>query len=112
MHSIFMPMDLPESSDQLERDLAATRDELAQLDRRDAQLESALRDVEHDMRRCADALERSGWRSVESEALNALLLESRGAIVDDRKKIRARRTQLAERLAMLRKRLNEGDRDG
>lgn len=107
-----MLMDLPDSPDQLERELAATEDELARLDRRDAQLESALRDVKHDMRRCGDALERSGWRSVDAEARNALLVESRGAIVDDREKIRARRAQLTERLAMIRRHLDEGDRDG
>jgi septal ring factor EnvC (AmiA/AmiB activator) len=104
-------MNLPTSSAELMRDLAAVQAELAQLDRRDAQLQSALADVEHDIRRCNDKLERAGWRSVEAEALGGLLVESRVAIVDDRDKIRKRRAQLTERLTAIRKRLDEDARD-
>lgn len=105
-------MELPESSDELEREVASIRAELAQLDRRDAQLRSALEDVEHDLRRCNDSLERSGWRSTEAEARNLLLRESRRAIVDDRDMIRARRARLTERLNTIRHRLDEGGHDG
>lgn len=105
-------MELPESPDVLERDLAATRDEIATLDRRDAELRSALDEVEHDLRRSGDALERSGWRCVEGQTRNALLEESREAIVDDRKRIRARRAELTERLAAIIRRLDEDDHDG
>jgi septal ring factor EnvC (AmiA/AmiB activator) len=111
MHSILRLMDLPESDHELERDLAATRDELVELDRRDAQLESALDDVEHDIRRCRDTLERSGWRSPEAQARNVLLIESRAAIFDDREKIRHRRAELSERLAVISRRLGEDNRD-
>lgn len=111
MHSIFLRMDLPDSNDELERDLAATRDELAQLDRRDTQLTSALDDVEHDMRRCSDALERSGWRSADAQTRNALLIESRDAIVDDRERIRHRRAELSERLAVISRQLGEDNQN-
>lgn len=104
-------MELPESSDALERDLAATRDEIATLDRRDAELSSALDEVEHDLRRSGDALERSGWRSVGAQTRNTLLEESRGAIVDDRERIRARRAELTERLAAIIRRLDQDDDD-
>lgn len=111
MHSIFMSMDLPKSADELERDLAATRDELAELDRRDAQLESAMDEIEHDMRRSHDALVRSGFRSNEAQSRSDLLEKSREAIVDDRDRIHARRVQLTERLATIAKRLDEGGLD-
>ena len=104
-------MDLPESSGELARDLEATRAELAQLERRDAQLQSALDDVEHDLRRSNDALERSGWRSADAESRNDLLLESRKAIVDDRDKVHARRSLLTERLTTIVQRLEEGGHD-
>ena len=104
-------MDVPESSGELARDLEATRAELAQLERRDAQLQSALDDVEHDLRRCNDALERSGWQSSEAESRNDLLLESRKAIVDDRDEVRARRSLLSERLTTILEHLEKGGHD-
>jgi septal ring factor EnvC (AmiA/AmiB activator) len=104
-------MDPPISSHELVREMAATRAELAQLDRRDAQLQSALHDIEHDLRRCNDSLERSGWRSIEAETRNVLLVESRRAILDDRDLIRARRVQLTERLNTIMHRLDEGGHD-
>ncbi len=103
-------MNLPTSSDDL-RDLAAIQAELDRLEKRDAELQSALDDVEHDTRRCNDALERAGWRSGEAEARSAWLSESRRAIVDDREKNRALRAQLSERLALVRMRLNENEHD-
>jgi predicted nucleic acid-binding Zn-ribbon protein len=88
-------MNLPTSSDDL-RDLAAIQAELDRLEKQDAELQSALDDVEHDTRRCNDALERAGWRSGEAEARSAWLAESRRAIVDDREKNRVLRAQLTE----------------
>ncbi|GMQ75453.1 MAG: hypothetical protein BMS9Abin01_0703 [Gammaproteobacteria bacterium] len=89
-------MNLPTSSDDLPG-LAAIQAELDRLEKRDAELQSALDDVEHDTRRCNDALERAGWRSGEAEARSAWLAESRRAIVDDREKNRVLRAQLTER---------------
>ena len=105
-------MDLPESSEELVQELAKTEAELAELDRREVQLQSALDDVEHDLRRCNDALERSGWRSVEAQARNTLLTQSRTAIVGDRDRIRDRRARLSEHLTLIRQRLNEGEQHG
>lgn len=99
------------SSDDLTRDLAAIQAELDRLEKRDAELQSALDDVEHDIRRCNDVLERAGWRSGEAEARSAWLAESRGAMADDREKNRALRAQLTERLALVRKRLNKNEHD-
>ena len=76
------------------------------------ELSSALEEVEHDLRRSGDALERSGWRSVEAQTRNALLEESREAIVDDRERIRARRAELTERLTAIITRLDEDHLDG
>jgi predicted nucleic acid-binding Zn-ribbon protein len=103
-------MNLPTSSDDL-RGLAAIQVELDRLEKRDAELQSALDDVEHDTRRCNDALERAGWRSGEAEARSAMLGESRRAIVDDREKNRALRAQLTERLALVRIHLNQNEHD-
>ncbi len=100
-------MNLPTSSDELSRNLAAVQAELDRIEKRDAELRSALEDVEHDSRRCNDALERAGWRSGKAESRSAMLAESRRAIVDDRERIRALHVQLTERLTLLRKRLNE-----
>ncbi len=100
-------MNLPTLSDGLSRDLAAIQAELERLEKRDAEMQSALDDVEHDTRRCSDALERAGWRSGEAEARSTWLTESRRAIVDDREKNRALHAQLTERLAQDRRRLNE-----
>ena len=100
-------MNLPILSDDLSRDIAAIQAELERLEKRDAELHSALDDVEHDTRRCNDALERAGWRSGEAEACSTWLAESRRAIVDDREKNRELHGQLAKRLALVRKRLNE-----
>ena len=104
-----MLMDLPETFDELEQELATTRDELARLERHDAQLEIALDEIEHEMRRCSDALVRSGFRSVEAQSRGNLLEKSHGAIADDRDRIHARRAQLTERLAMIQRRLDEVD---
>jgi len=97
------------STEALRRDLAAIETELIDLDRRDAQLQSALEDVAHDTRRCNDTLERSGWHSVESEARGAMLLERRRAIVDDQERNRIRCAQLIERSSTIRQRLNESE---
>lgn len=93
------------------RSLSAIEDEITRLDRREAQLQSALDDVEHDIRRCNDEMERAGWRSLEAEARGSMLAESRRAIVDDRETNRVRRTELTERLASIKQRLNEGVED-
>ena len=100
-------MNLPTSSDELLRHLAAIQIELDGLEKREAELRSALDHVEHDSRRCHDALERAGWRSEKTEARGAMLAESRRAILGDREKNRALHAQLAERLALVRERLNE-----
>ncbi len=102
-------MNAPASTEALRRDLAAIETELIDLDRRDAQLQSALEDVEHDARRSNDALERAGWRSIQAETRGALLAENREAIVDDRKRIRLRRESLDERLKEIRQRLKENE---
>ncbi len=105
-------MNLPTSSDELSRNLVAIQAELDELEKRDAELRSALDDVEHDNRRCNDALERAGWRSGKAEARGAMLAENRRAIVDDRERNRALHVQLSERLALLQKRLDETLRSG
>ena len=102
-------MKRPVSLEELRRDLAAIEAELVVLDRRDAQLRSALEDVEHDTRRSNDALERAGWCSAEAETRGTLLAENRDAIVDDRERNRVRREILIERLGAVRQRLNESD---
>jgi len=104
-------MNFPTSSDELSRNLVAIQAELDELEKRDAELRSALDDVEHDNRRCNDALERAGWRSGKAEARSALLAESRRSIVDDQERNRALHAQLTERLALVRKRLNENTHD-
>lgn len=88
----------------------AVRAELEQLDRRDAELAAALAEIEHEARRCNDALERTGWRSGESEARAGLLEESRRAIMADRESIATRRRALEKRLAGSGER--PGDKDG
>jgi septal ring factor EnvC (AmiA/AmiB activator) len=98
--------------DELSRDLAAVQAELDRIEQRDAELRSALADVEHDGRRCNDALERAGWRSGKAEARGAMLAENRRAIVDDRERNRALHAQVSERLALLQKALNETLRSG
>ena len=97
---------------ELSRSLAAVQAELDRVEKRDAELRVALADVEHDGRRCNDALERAGWRSGTAEARGAMLAESRRAIVDDRERNRAMRAQLIERLTLLQKRLNESPGSG
>lgn len=97
------------SLEEFRRESAAIEAELLVLARRDAQLQSALEDVEHDARRSNDALERAGWRSIQAETRGALLAENRGAIVDDRKRIRLRRESLDERLKQIRQRLKENE---
>ena len=100
-------MDLSPTSAGLRHERAAIEAELATLGRQEIELRSALNDVEHDMRRCNDALERLGWSSREEETRRDLLLESRASIVRDRETIRDRRTGLEERLANILRRLNE-----
>lgn len=102
-------MGSPAPFDHLLRDVESILAELGRLDRRDAELESALRDVEHDSRRSNDALERAGWRSAEAETRGELLADNRKAILSDREKIRAQRKALNERLAVARERLQETD---
>ncbi len=104
-------MNLPTLSGDLSRDPAAIQAELDRLEKRDAELQAALDDVEHDTRRCNDALERAGWRSGEAESRSAILAESRGAIVDDREKNRVSHARLTQRLSLVRKRLNEDAHD-
>ena len=104
-------MDSPSSSEALRRELAAGRDKLARLEKRDAELEAALADLEHEARRCSDALERAGWRSREAQERSELLTEGCRAIVRDREKNRALRRQLHRRLALLRERAGEGGFD-
>lgn len=87
------------------RDLETIRAELERVEARDAELQSALDGVEHDARRCNDALERAGWRSAEAETRSRLLAESRDAIVADRERLRTERQRLEERLARTRERL-------
>lgn len=78
-------------------DLEAIQAELERIEKRDAELRSALDDVEHDTRRCNDALERAGWRSGEAEARGGLLAESRAAIVSDREQLQEARRRLMRR---------------
>lgn len=105
-------MNLPTASGDPLQDLEAIQAELDRLEKRDAALRSALEDVEHDTRRCNDALERAGWRSGEAEARGSLLAESRKAIVADREEILELRRRLTERLALTRKRLRGEGHDG
>lgn len=100
------------SSNRLRREMDAIEVELAELDRRDAQLRSALGDLEHDLRRCTDALERAGWHSGEGEARHGMLSENRKAIDSDRALIRTKRAQLRERLQSIQKRMTEDERNG
>jgi predicted nucleic acid-binding Zn-ribbon protein len=100
-------MNVPPSSDDLSRDPAAIHAELDRLEKRDTELQAALDDVEHDTRRCNDALERAGWRSGEAESRSAILAESRRSIADDRERNRVLHAQLTQRLALIRKHLNE-----
>jgi septal ring factor EnvC (AmiA/AmiB activator) len=95
------------SPNELSHDLADIRAKLDRVEKRDAELRSALADVEHDGRRCNDALERAGWRSGKAEARGAILAESRRSIADDRERNRVLHAQLTERLALIRKHLNE-----
>lgn len=98
--------------DDLSRNLAAVQAELDRIEKRDAELRSALAEVEHDGRRCNDALERAGWRSGKAEARGAMLAENRRAIVHDRDRNRALHRQLSERLALLQKPLDQTVRSG
>jgi len=100
-------MTSPASSEALLQAIAAARSELDGLVKHDAQLANALDDLEHESRRCNDALERSGWRSATAEARGAMLAENRAAIALEREKIRTLRAQLSARLERLEKRLHE-----
>ena len=107
IHSILLAVNPPTPPNTLSCDLAEIRAKLDRLEQRDAELRSAQADVEHDGRRCNDALERAGWHYRKVEARGAMLAESRRAIVDDWERNRALRAQLIEGLALLQKRLNE-----
>lgn len=104
-------MDPPRTQLELRRQQSAIETELTGLARRDAELRSALIDLEHDLRRCNDALERLGWSSRSDEARRDLLLESRAAISRDREKTADRFSELERRLARIRQRLVEDTRD-
>ena len=100
-------MDFPPTSSGLRRERAEIESELATLERRELELRSAMYDVEHDMRRCNDALERLGWSSREDESRRDLLLERRASIVRDRETVRERSSELEARLTSIRQRLEE-----
>jgi len=87
-------MKLLRTSDESLQDPKAIQAELDRLEERDAELRSALEDIEHESRRCNDALERAGWRSSEAEARGSLLAESREAIVADREELQELRRRL------------------
>lgn len=87
-------MKVPATSDESLRDSKAIQTELDRLEKRDAELRSALEDIEHESRRCNDALERAGWHSGEAEARGSLLAESREAIVADREELQKLRRRL------------------
>ena len=91
--------------------MASGQAELARLEKRDAELGAALDDLEHDARRCADALERAGWRSGKTEARSAMLAEAVRSIKRDREENRRLRRQLGRRLALLRERAAESNPD-
>ena len=97
----------PSASGDPSRDLEAIQSELDRLDKRDAQLQAALEDIEHDTRRCNDALERAGSRSGEAEARSTMLDENRRVIAADRQSNEALRRESNSRLALTRKRLQE-----
>lgn len=99
------------TSPALQRERAVIEAELETLGRRDAELRSALDDVEHDMRRCNDALERIGWSSREEEARRDLLRDNRAVIAREREMIGERRAQLVKRLSAIEQRLDEEIRD-
>lgn len=105
-------MNLPASSDALLRELAVTQAELERLDKQNAQLQTALEEIEHDSRRCNDSLERAGWHSAQAEARGAMLAECRREILRDQEKNRALHVQLTERLARIRTCLHEDGHDG
>ena len=104
-------MSLPTEIGSLLRDRSRIRSELERLERRDAELRAALDDIDHDARRCRDALERTGWRSAQTEARGSLLEENRKAIVADLARNREERDALASRLDAVRERLQEQGRD-
>jgi predicted nucleic acid-binding Zn-ribbon protein len=87
-------MKLLGTSDEFLQDPKAIQAELDRLEERDAELRSALEDIEHESRRCNDALERAGWRSSEAETRGSLLAESREAIVADREELQELRRRL------------------
>ncbi len=87
-------MKLPAARGDRLQDLEAVQAELDRLEKRDAELRTALEAVEHESRRCNDALERAGWRSGKAEARGGLLAESRAAIVADRQALGDTRRKL------------------
>lgn len=100
-----LSMDHSASSNALLRELAAIKAELARLEKRNGELGAALDEVEHESRRCNDALERAGWRSGKAEARDNMLAESRRMIVNDREKNRALYVKLNRRLGQIQKHL-------
>ena len=109
-HSIVLGMSAPVQFDDPPPDGQAIQAELDRLDRREAEIQSALDDVDHDMRRCNDDLERAGWRSGHLEARRRLLMESRQAIVADLERLASRRLAIGERLIRLRE-VRQGEQE-
>lgn len=103
-------MSAPVQFDDPPPDGQAIQAELDRLDRREAEIQSALDDVDHDMRRCNDDLERAGWRSGHLEARRRLLMESRQAIVADLERLASRRLAIGERLIRLRE-VRQGEQE-
>jgi len=81
--------------------------ELKRVKRLGEQLEYALDDVDHDVRRCSDALERLGGRSAELEQRMAVLQDNRRAILADQNENRAACRELTRRLASVERRLGK-----
>jgi chromosome segregation ATPase len=100
-------MSPPTKSSALPGDLPSIRSALDRLQKLDAELRIALEDLEHESRRCNDAMERAGWRSGKAESRGALLTESRKAITLDLEKNQIHREQLTERLHLIQKGLKE-----
>jgi septal ring factor EnvC (AmiA/AmiB activator) len=92
-------------------DAGSVEAEMRRLDDVNAQLQSALDDLEHDMRRCTDALERAGWQSGELEGRMSTLRGNRRIIMDEQERNRGTHARLGQRLATLREQAGgSGDR--
>ena len=64
--------------------------ELEGVKRAGDQLEQALDEVAHELRRCRDALERDGWRSRRLEQRERELSERRRMLVEELERVRKR----------------------